>query len=181
MRVIAGLLKGRKLNTPRNYDIRPTTDKVKEAVFSMLIPYIDEDTVFADIFAGSGGIGIEAISRGASKVYFSDSSRESLSLVRENLQYCGVSDKAILLLGDFKQNIKRIREDVDIYFLDPPYADGYVLPALEAIDISGNAKSGCIAVCEHSFRDKLPEEAYGFKLIKDKKYGSIGVSLYERI
>ena len=180
MRVITGIYGGRRLKTPKNYDVRPTTDKVKEAVFSMLLPYFENSPVCMDVFTGTGGMGIEALSRGASRVYFSDVNRESLALAKENINLCGALDQSILLLGDFKQTIKRVREKVDIYFLDPPYADGFIIPALKAIELSGNAQSGCIAVCEHSQRDKLPEEIENFKLIKDRRYGSISVSIYER-
>ena len=179
MRIIAGSLKGRKLRTPKNSDVRPTTDKVREAVFSMLIPYISEGFVAIDLFSGSGAMGLEAVSRGASRVYFSDSSRESLALTRENVNICGAQDKAVLLSGDFRSNLRRVREQADVIFLDPPYAEGYILPALDCIMDCGCLAEGGVAVCEHSYRDGLPEEYEGFTLIKDRRYGSIGVSIYQ--
>jgi len=180
MRVIAGELKGRRLASPIGNDVRPTSDKVKEAIFSMLIPYLYEGCVCADLFAGSGGLGIEAISRGASRVFFSDSSRSSLALVRENVKHCGVEDRAVYLAGDFRSNIKRINETVDIYLLDPPYADGMLLPALKAIDEKGNMRAGGAVVCEHSKRDVLPEEYCGFRAVKQRRYGATSVTIYER-
>ena len=93
MRIITGSLKGRRLKSPKTNDVRPTSDKVKEAMFDMLYPYIQDEFVCMDVFAGSGNLGLEAISRGAKRVYFSDSSRDSLSLVKENVKYCGVEDK----------------------------------------------------------------------------------------
>lgn len=180
MRIIAGSLKGRKLKSPKGNDVRPTTDKVKEAVFDMLYQYTADGFVVFDLFAGSGNMGLEAISRGASKVFFSDSSRESLALVRENISICQAMDKSVLLNGDFKRNISRVKEKIDVYFLDPPYADGFILPALEIIDRADNIADHGIVVCEHSYRDVLPEEIYGFKCIKSRKYGAIGITIYQR-
>lgn len=179
MRINAGELKGRRLLSPKNDRIRPTNDKVKEAMFSMLLPWMKGDFVAVDLFTGSGNLGIEAISRGAKRVFFSDYSRESLGLARENIHLCGVQERAILLNGDFKSNIKRINEPVDFYLLDPPYADGCILPALQCIAEKGNLKPGGVVVCEHSHKDRLPEEAYGFVAIKDRKYGAIGLTFYQ--
>ncbi len=144
----------------------------------MLGPWIEDGCVFADLFAGSGGMGIEALSRGADLVYFSDHSRESLSLVRENLAICGAESRAVLFSGDFRQNIRRMDRPVDVFFIDPPYAAGYILPALDEIAQSGAlAEGGCI-VCEHSSKDELPEEYAGFKVIKDRRYGAAGITVY---
>ncbi|MBR0140218.1 MAG: 16S rRNA (guanine(966)-N(2))-methyltransferase RsmD [Firmicutes bacterium] len=178
MRVNAGELKGRRLISPKGDYIRPTNDKVKEAMFSMLLPYMESDFVAVDLFTGTGNLGIEAISRGAKTVFFSDDSRESLALARENLRLCGVLDRAVLLSGDFRANIKRINQKVDIYLLDPPYADGCIVPALETIAEKGNLREGGVIVCEHAFKEKLPEEVCGFEVIKSRRYGAIGVTIY---
>lgn len=180
MRINSGELRGRRLKSPKGDYIRPTNDKVKEAMFSMLIPYIDQNSVVVDLFTGSGNLGLEAISRGAKTVYFSDSSRESLALAKENINICGVMDRAILLNGDFKTNIKRVNQTVDVYLLDPPYADGCILPALDAINEKDNLREGGVVVCEHAYRDVLPEEYNGFVTIKSRKYGAIAVTIYER-
>ncbi len=180
MRIITGTLGGRKLISPKTRDIRPTSDKVKEAVFSMLLPYMSEGFTAVDLFCGTGSMGLEAISRGAKTVYFSDVSRESLSLAKQNIRLCGVEDKAVLLAGDFRQNLRRIRQKADVIFLDPPYADGYILPALEIIADEGLLKEGGVCVCEHSHKEKLPEEVFGFTAVRDRKYGAIGVTIYER-
>ena len=180
MRIIAGELRDRWLVSPKTYDVRPTCDKVKEAVFSMLIPYMTEDFVAVDLFTGSGNLGLEAISRGASTVYFSDSSRDSLALAKQNIRLCGVEERAILLAGDYRHNIRRISQKVDIYFLDPPYADGHILPALDAIRDAGNLRTGGVVVCEHSHKDQLPEEIEGYIMVKSRRYGAIGVTIYEK-
>jgi len=179
MRIITGSLKGRRLRSPKTNDVRPTSDKVKEAIFDMLYPYIQEDFVCMDVFAGSGNLGLEAISRGAKMCYFSDMSRDSIALVKENVKYCEVEDKAVLLSGDFKSNIKRVHDKVDIFFLDPPYAAKLIPQALKAILDAGNISDGGIVVCEHAQRDELPEEYLGFKAIKQRRYGAIGVTIYQ--
>ncbi len=168
------------MKSPRTDDVRPTSDKVKEAVFDIIYQYTEEGYVAFDVFAGSGNMGLEAISRGASRVFFSDSSRESLALVRENVKICGVEDQVIYLNGDFKRNIARVKEPVDVYFLDPPYANGYILPALDAIDAADVIQPDGIVVCEHSFKEKLPEKYAGFSTVKSRKYGAIGVTIYQR-
>ena len=179
MRIIAGELRGRKILSPKGNDVRPTTDKVKEAIFSMLIPYMEDDFVVMDVFSGSGNLGLEAISRGAKTVYFSDDSRYSMALIKENVKICDVAERAVLLSGDFRNNIRRVHDKVNIFLLDPPYADGHILPALDAIEDAGNFAPGAVVVCEHAFRDVLPEEYRGFKCIKDRKYGAIGVTIYQ--
>ena len=180
MRIIAGSLGGRRIKSPTTNDIRPTSDKVKEAIFSMILPYTTGEFTAVDLFAGSGNMGIEAISRGATKVFFTDASRQSLNLVRENLKLCDVEDKAVLISGDFRNNIRRIKDTVDIYFVDPPYADGYIPPALWAINEAGNLRPGGIVVCEHSKKDVLDDEYPGFKKLKDRRYGAIAVTIYEK-
>ena len=180
MRIISGSLKGRKLKTPPNYDIRPTSDQVKEAIFSILMPYITDDTVAVDLFAGTGSLGLEAISRGAKTVYFSDASKESLSLAKDNIATCGVTENAILLLGDYSQNLKRIREKVDIFLLDPPYMQGLLVQALEKISASDLLVEDGIVVCEHSAKETMPENVGELVMFKQKKYGSIKVTLYQR-
>lgn len=180
MRIIAGELKGRRLLSPRTDSVRPTSDKVKEAIFSMLLPYMESDFVCMDVFAGSGNLGLEAVSRGASRVIFSDSSRESLQLCRENAKMCGVEERCVFLGGDFAGNIRRVRENVDIFFVDPPYADRLIPQALQAIDEAGICPNGGIVVCEHRHRDVLPQALYGFHSIKERRYGATGVTIYER-
>lgn len=180
MRIIAGELRGRRLKSPASNDVRPTSDKVKEAIFSMLMPYMENGFTAVDLFTGSGNMGLEAISRGAGTVYFTDSSRRSLALAKENITICGAEDRAVLICGDFRNNIRRINQKVDIYFLDPPYADGYIPEALKVINDTGNLRPGGVAVCEHAWRDRLPEDMPGFALVKERRYGAIAVSIYEK-
>jgi len=181
MRIITGSLKGRKLKSPRTNDVRPTSDKVKEAIFDMIQPYLHEGCICMDVFAGSGNMGLEAISRGAGRVFFSDSSRDSLALVRENIKICGAEEQSVLLSGDFKANIKRVHDKVDIFFVDPPYADRMIPDVVRLIETVGNLNKGGIIICEHSHKDVLPENLCSFNAIKSRRYGAIGVTIYARV
>lgn len=179
MRIITGEYRGRRLRTPFGKDVRPTSDKVKESIFNLLIPYITDDFVCLDLFAGTGNLGLEAISRGAKLCYFSDSSRDSIRLVKENIKICGAEERSVLLSGDFRANIGRIHDKVDIVFLDPPYKSEFYFAAIDAIKQAGILNEGGIIVCEHDEKDEFPESYEGFTKIKEKRYGSIGVCIYE--
>ena len=178
MRIIAGELKGRRLRMPDDNRVRPTADKVKEAVFSMISPWIYDSTA-ADLFAGTGNLGFEAISRGASYVYFADKDRRSIALVQENAAYCKVEDRCEILWADYRKAISKIGVPVDIVFLDPPYSKGMLTDALEIIAQTGFLSEGGIAVAEHGIDEKLPESFGSLTLIKNKRYGKIGISVYE--
>lgn len=180
MRVITGSLKGRRLESPKNDKVRPTSDKVKEAIFSMLF---DEfyDMPVCDLFAGTGNLGIEALSRGASRCYFADSSRESLALVKRNIEYCNVGNKAILLAGDYAHALQRIREKVAVIFLDPPYEAGYMKKAIQIINSLDLLMPEGSIVAEHSAFEKLDDMIGEYQKIKEKEYGKIVVSIYKNI
>ncbi|MBN7772569.1 16S rRNA (guanine(966)-N(2))-methyltransferase RsmD [Clostridium aminobutyricum] len=177
MRIIAGDLKGRKLISPKDDKVRPTSDKVKEAIFSMIADtYYDE--VVIDLFAGTGNLGIEAISRGAKRCYFGDRSRESLVLIKENITKCNVQDQSVIIAGDYEMILKRISEKAQIIFLDPPYKDGLMIGCIELIDQLDLLKEDGYIIAEHSLTENLPEQIGHFEKIKEKKYGKIVVSIY---
>ena len=180
MRIIAGEFRGRRLKSPPDYSVRPTSDKVKEAVFSIILPYFTDKTVVMDVFAGSGNMGLEALSRGAVRAYFSDSSKDSLKLVKDNVAICKAQDRAVLLNADFRSAIARVKERIDFYFLDPPYADGYILEALDNIMDSGNLAPDGMIVCEHDVHDKLPEEYRDLECFRSRRYGKTGLTIYRR-
>lgn len=177
MRIIAGDFKGRKLETPKNDDVRPTTDNVKEAIFNLAMEYIP-GAICVDLFAGTGNLGLEAISRGAEKCYFCDNSRESLALVIQNVNTCKVKEQSVILSGDFSRGLAMIKEKVDVFFLDPPYKEGlYEAAVAEIAELDLLAEDGII-ITEHSMYDKFPEEISGFRKIKEKRYGKIAVTIY---
>lgn len=177
MRIIAGDLKGRKLFTPNDSKIRPTTDKVKESLFNMIAEYL-EGAIVIDLFSGTGNLGLEAISRGASRCYFGDKSRESIALTNQNIAYCKVQYKSITIIGDFEKVLNRIPEKVDIILLDPPYKQGPIDRCLVSISELSLLSAGGIIVAEHYANELLPDKVCGFYKIKEKRYGTIGITIY---
>ena len=179
MRIIAGELKGRRLASPSDNRVRPTTDKVKEAVFSMISGYL-QDSIVLDLFSGTGNLGLEAISRGAARVYFADRDRTSVALTKDNIRHCRVEDRAEVLHADYISVLNRFRDEADVIFLDPPYEAGYLENCLRLIGEKGILAEDGIVVAEHSYSEILPETVAGLVLIKTKRYGKISISLYER-
>lgn len=177
MRIIAGDFKGRRLFTPKDSRIRPTTDKVKESIFSMIAAYL-EDAVVIDLFSGTGNLGLEAISRGAKRCYFGDKSRESLALTRQNIALCRQEDQAVTILGDFEYVLRKIPEKADLVFLDPPYKQGLLRECFHQIaNLSLLSEEGII-VAEHGAEDPLEDRLSGFVKIKEKIYGTVTISIY---
>ena len=129
MRIIAGDYKGRRLYTPEDRRIRPTADKVKEALFSIIGDDIDE-AVVCDLFSGTGNLGLEALSRGADKCYFGDNSADSIRLIKENIEMCRAGEYSEVIHGDFKKTLSMINEKVNVFFLDPPYYKDLWEPAM---------------------------------------------------
>ena len=174
MRVIAGVCGGRKLLAPADDAVRPTTDKVKEALFSS-IQFELEGARVLDLFAGSGALGIEALSRGAAEAVFVDNSRASLELTKKNLALCSLEGSCVQ--GDSLVYLQNCRERFDIAFLDPPYATGLLQKALPAV--SAVMRESGVICAESPFGEALPEEAgSGFRLVKSKKYGTMQLSFY---
>ena len=175
MRVITGSARGRRLETPNGDDVRPTADAVKESVFS-IIQFDIEGCVFLDAFAGSGQMGIEAVSRGAEKAYFIDNSKKSLNMIKRNIEICGFGDKTQVRASDTISFMAGTREKFDIVFLDPPYGTGLLQRALELAP--GVTKSSGYIICEHPREEKLPQSAGCFRLKKSYRYGKIMISIY---
>lgn len=175
MRVIAGSAKGRKLKTLEGLDIRPTTDKVKEAIFSA-IQFELPGAFLLDLFAGSGQMGIEALSRGAEQAVFVDRSARSLSVTRENLAAVQMLDRAQLHQMDAVSFLQSGKSRFDIAILDPPYRQGWyekLFPFLES-----RMQENGIVVCEHETGLKLSEMVGALYLEKQRKYGAITVTTY---
>lgn len=177
MRVIAGDFKGRKLEAPENDKVRPTSDKVKEALFSIIMNEIG-DAVVCDLFAGTGSLGIEALSRGAKRCYFADMAPSSIRLVKTNIKKCGAEDISVIIHGDHINAIGRIREKVDIFLLDPPYGKGLEFEAIEEIEKKDALAENGLIIVEHHRDDDMPECIGRFTKYKEKKYGRIVLSLY---
>ncbi len=171
MRIITGTARGHKLLTPEGLDTRPTTDRIKESLFN-IITFDLPECVFLDIFAGSGAIGIEALSRGAKRAVFIDESAVCTSIILENLKHTKLIEKSEVLNKDVFLGIAALcakKEKFDIIFMDPPYGEGLVLPTLKAIADSGILKEDGYVIVERSSKvQMLPMD--GMKIIKEKKY-----------
>lgn len=171
MRVITGSARGRKLKSLEGLDVRPTTDKVKEAIFSAIQFNIEGATVL-DLFSGSGQMGIEAISRGANMVYFTDISKASVNCTKENLQSLGFLDSAKVFNINAIDYVKTTTTKFDVVFLDPPYSKGLILEILPLLQDKVN--NGGVVVCEHEKGLELPDTVGGLVKKKRKKKYSYG-------
>ncbi|WP_256442736.1 16S rRNA (guanine(966)-N(2))-methyltransferase RsmD [Cohnella sp. LGH] len=181
LRVISGQAKGHPLRAVPGNGTRPTTDKVKEALFSMIGPYFDEEERVLDLFAGSGGLGIEALSRGAGNAVFVDSSPQSVDVVRRNLESTKLAGKASVYRNDARRALKVLEKSglpFDLIFLDPPYAMKDCDAILTEIAQRGLAADSAIAVVEHHPDVSYPEAFEGFIRTRCAKYGEIAVSIY---
>nr|WP_232336690.1 16S rRNA (guanine(966)-N(2))-methyltransferase RsmD [Planococcus lenghuensis] len=182
MRVIAGQAKGIPLKAVPGIQTRPTGDKVKESVFNIIGPFFDGGTAI-DLFAGSGGLGIEALSRGCEAAIFIDKSRKATETIQANLEKSRLSDGAQVYRTDAKKAISVMAKKGikgHLLFLDPPYKDTAAYDLLDAAAESGVLTENAIAVCEHDKEVKLPDETVFFKLIKSSAYGSTIISIFRR-
>lgn len=177
MRIIAGDYKGRRLYTPEDRRIRPTSDKVKEALFSIIGDRID-GAVVCDLFSGTGNLGLEALSRGADKCYFGDHSGESIKLIKDNVEMCRAEEYSAIIHGDFKKTLSRIEEKVDFFFLDPPYDKDLWGKAMQIIKDEDLLEEGGWIVCEHRSQVQLDDDLCGFEKTKERRYGKVVLSIF---
>lgn len=177
MRVITGVARGRRLETLSGDDVtRPTTESVKEALFSM-IQFELEGTRVLDLFAGSGQLGIEALSRGAKHCTFVESNRSAAAVVEKNIKHCRLEAVSSVTVADALSFLSR-RNTFDIAFLDPPYRQGLTVKSL-ALLLPMMSESG-IVVCETSREEALPDEISGFYADRVRNYGKTKITLYRR-
>ena len=177
MRVITGSARGRKLKTLEGGDIvRPTTDRVKEAMFS-IIQFDLPDADVLDLFAGSGQLGIEALSRGAKSCTFVDKNSEAFETVKDNLFTTKLADRATVLNADSVTFIRNSKNKYDIVILDPPYNMGIIDKVLP--DVAGCCNDGATIICESEFNEALPEAAGDFVKFKEYKYSKIKLTTYK--
>ncbi len=177
MRVITGTARGRRLITPNGLDTRPTSDKVKEGLFSA-IQFDIEGRRILDLFAGSGQMGIEAISRGAEDATFVDSSKAAIYTIEENLRSCGFKDKAKVYNTDYKSFLASNKNTFDIVFLDPPYKAGILEDAIKGV--IPYLSDYAIIIAEHPTDLALDDEICGFTATKKYKYSKIAATVYKR-
>lgn len=177
MRVITGSARGRRLRTLDGNDVRPTTDMVKEAMFS-IIQFDIEGRSVLDLFSGSGQLGIEAISRGASSATFVDCSRASVDVTRENIKAVGFEPQCKIVNRDYTAFLSRCTEKFDIVLLDPPYSTGILQNALDKLPRV--LKDTSVVICEHPFGEEMPESTGSLPKYREYKYGKLAVTVYKR-
>ena len=176
MRVITGTAGGRKLKSPNGDAVRPTTDHVKQAVFNIL-QFDMEGRRVLDLFAGTGQLGIEALSRGAKSCVFIDESREAVKIVKENLKACGLSAP---VLQENALNYLRRGERFDLIFVDPPYDAGLYEPVLNTLNSVDNLSDGGIIICEARRETALPELPAPYRKGKEYRYGKVKICIYTK-
>ncbi len=179
MRVITGSARGVRLKTPEGLKTRPTADRVKEALFSA-IQFEVQGSRFLDLFAGTGQMGIEALSRGAQFAVFVDEWKNACSLVKENLRLTKLSDKARIVNLDYLSYLKTCKETFDIVFLDPPYAEIFLENALNKISEIDILSDRGIIICERPAEKQLDLEISGLQRCKDYKYGKTWITIYRK-
>lgn len=184
MRVISGKARGTKLDSIEKLSTRPTLDRVKEALFSSLQPYIDENTKILDLFAGSGALGIEALSRGAKYSVFCDKSYESIKMLKQNIERTYFTEQARIINKDYKKCLKELEgQTFDIIFIDPPYHLNIAVDACEIIEQQGLlAKEGIIILeTDDEQRENQKLENSKLEVYNVRKYGRVKLMfLHER-
>ena len=179
MRVITGKARGIQLKTPDGMQTRPTADRVKEALFSIINFDLPGARVL-DLFGGTGQLGIEALSRDAKSAVFVDAREDACKIIRENLRRTKLEGQAKVVRSDYLDYLRRCREQFDIIILDPPYAEVFLENALKCITEIDILQTGGIIVAERPLGKELPYEFEGFTRSKDYKYGKTLLTLYRK-
>ena len=179
MRVITGIARGRRLKEPNGMETRPTADRVKEAIFSS-IQFEVEGRKVLDLFGGTGQMGIEALSRGATHCTFVDLQKQAVAIIRENVNSTGFADQSTVIQGDALAFLSRCREKFDLIFLDPPYDSGLLEKAMELITTIDIVSENGIIVCENGSNSGWPVVAEPYRMQKEYRYGKIRTALYRR-
>jgi 16S rRNA (guanine966-N2)-methyltransferase len=181
MRIITGTAKGLKLKTPRGRDVRPTSDRVKESLFSIIAGRTSGAAV-ADFFAGTGNLGLEALSRGAASAVFVDASPASLALIRDNAARARLTERSEFLRQDALAAAARFARDgraFDLIFCDPPYNKGLAAATLEKIDAGNLLKPRGVAIIEHSRHEQLPADLANLRISRTERYGETLLTFLE--
>ena len=176
MRVITGKFKGRTLVAPEN-DARPTLDRMKETLFNILSPKLIGARVL-DLFAGSGQIAIECLSRGASRVILCDNSRDALRAIKTNFAKIGETPE--IEFCDFRDCLARIDTKMDVIFVDPPYKSDFYNTVLQEVDRHELLSDDGWVVCEHSATDELPQNVGNLTVFDSRKMGTVRFTFYKR-
>lgn len=182
LRIIAGEKRGAVIRTPKGFETRPTLDRVRESLFGILQLEIP-DAVVLDLFAGSGALGLEAVSRGAKRAFINDCAREAFSVVEANVKKLGFGERVTLSCADYAVAIKRAAASgwkFDVAFLDPPYDGGLIGKAMRALLDANALNPGFVVVAEHRAKD-APGAAEGFALADRRHYGEAALSFFREV
>ena len=181
MRITGGRLRGRRLAPFKGLEIRPTSDRVREAIFDLLGHHLTGEKVL-DLFAGTGSLGIEALSRGAAWALFIDYPPKAIDLIGKNLKLCGLETEGVVLRKDLVRGLPRrhrlLEETVDLVFVDPPYRKGMILPVLEELCDLGILGSSGTLVAQSEEREVLPPRVSSLDMVKSRIYGDTRITLY---
>lgn len=177
MRVITGIARGMRIQTLEGMETRPTAERVKEAEFS-IIQFEIEGRNALDLFAGSGQLGIEALSRGAKHATFVDANPQAVKVIRENLLHTGLAANSSVAAGDVEQFLMHTKGVFDIVFIDPPYSKGLIEKVLPLT--AQHMSDAGVIICEAAKMDKLPENAGDFKLVRHGDYGKTSLAVYRK-
>ena len=174
MRVIAGTARSLPLKAPEGMDTRPTTDRIKETLFNIL-QFEVQGIDFLDLFAGSGGIGIEAISRGARRAVFVDNAPKSIRCIEENLTHCKFTEEGVVIASDYMSALNRLRNagyHFSVVFMDPPYNHGFERKAMDILHDMDYVDEHTLFIIEADLDDDLTDdiEALGYTLVREKLY-----------
>jgi len=178
MRIISGTSRGRKLVTPRDQSLRPTSDRVKESIFNILQDEVHGKVVL-DLFAGTGNLGIEALSRGAKRAIFVEKGRQALRLIQRNLSQIGLEERSEIIPKDVSRAIGILRhkgECFDLILMDPPYEKGLIQSTLMKLNSNPIYHKDSILVIEHNRREPLPRVLGGWNLIRQRRMGDTMIS-----
>lgn len=179
VRVLSGQVKGARLKGPRG-SVRPTTSRVRQAIFNILPQELVAGARVLDAYAGTGALGIEGLSQGARWVDFVERSPALCRLIRENLKAAGLGDRGHVYCATMKKALAFLSEPYDLVLMDPPYAEGETAEVLAALATAGLLKDEGLAVVEHAARAAVPQETGALFLLRTRRYGDTAVSLYRQ-
>ncbi|WP_165006125.1 MULTISPECIES: 16S rRNA (guanine(966)-N(2))-methyltransferase RsmD [unclassified Enterococcus] len=182
MRIISGNYGGRRLKSLAGANTRPTTDKVKESIFNMIGPYFEGEKVL-DLFAGSGGLAIEAVSRGCAHAVCVDKNYQAVKIIKENIEITKEPEKFTVLKLDADKAIRQLAEEkerFDYLFLDPPYAKQKIIDQINQMEQLDLFSDSAVIVCETDKTVELPETVGSFFQIKKQNYGITAITIYRK-
>jgi 16S rRNA (guanine(966)-N(2))-methyltransferase RsmD len=182
MRIIAGTAKNKSIKCRKGLETRPTLDRVKEALFSKIQPYV-EDCRILDLFSGTGNIALEAISRGAKKAIMIEKDQEALKVIIENVNSLGFESKCRAYKNEVSRAVDilgRKGERFDIIFMDPPYSEQLCTEVIKSIEKNKILAENGLIICEHHLREKLDQEICEYKKVDEKSYGKKTLTFYTK-